>query len=281
MPLMYIRGWECFCLFRRSMKNGLVEAKTVLWTSMFWPSSQARVTSVKSLSSLSALNENVMFSLKSFHWRHSFSEELIIPIILVFCVRSVVSDHWGALSEDGPLTILVNIQSSTDKVLIIWSKAAICEKAGVPTGVVNVIPCRWLWLSSTSSSLSSFFVQCLSQTHSNIIFIFASVWHQTMNFENHQSYQLFIHSWKSFENWFSFETQPREGGRGWEKDVPGAHSTNNHGQNIVLGKKFLSHSMIILSPGSPSFHSFIHWILCGGQKGVSFFQMDLILYVYK
>ena len=108
----------------------------------------------------------------------------------------------------------------------------------MPAGVVNVIPCRWLWLSSTSSSLSSFFVQCLSQTHSNIIFIFASVWHQTMNFENYQSYQLFIHSWKSLENRFSFETQPREGGRGWEKDVPGANWTNDHGQNNVSGKKF-------------------------------------------
>ena len=77
----------------------------------------------------------------------------------VFYVLSVVCDYWGALSEDGPLAILDNVQSSTYKVLIIWSKAAICEKAGVPAGVVNVIPCRWLWLSmsltSSSSSLSS------------------------------------------------------------------------------------------------------------------------------
>ena len=157
----------------------------------------------------------------------------------------------------------------------------------MPAGVVNVIPCRGLWISmsltNTSSSLSSLpfnALQCFSQTHSNLIFIFASVWHQTINFENHQSYPLFIHSWKCLENWFSLETQPREGGRGWEKDVPGADWTNNHVQNIVLGEKFLSHILIAFKPGSPSFHSFIHWILCGGQKGVSFSQLDHI-YVYK
>ena len=32
------------------MKKGLDEAKTVLWTSICWPSSQARVTSAKFLS---------------------------------------------------------------------------------------------------------------------------------------------------------------------------------------------------------------------------------------
>ena len=75
---MYINGCGCLCFFKSSMKNGLDEAKTVLWTSICWPSSQARVTSAKSLSSRNSLKAIVIFSLKSFHWRQSFSEEFIM-----------------------------------------------------------------------------------------------------------------------------------------------------------------------------------------------------------
>ena len=60
------------------MKNGLEDAKTTLWASSCWPSSKARVTSVNSLSSLSSLNEEVVFSLKSLHSRQTFSEVAII-----------------------------------------------------------------------------------------------------------------------------------------------------------------------------------------------------------
>ena len=60
------------------MKNGLDDTKTTLCASICSPSSQARVTSVNSPSSLSSLNEVVIFSLKSFHWRQSLSEEFIM-----------------------------------------------------------------------------------------------------------------------------------------------------------------------------------------------------------
>ena len=50
--------------------------RTTLWTSTCWPSSQARVTSVNSLSSLRSLKAEVRFVWKSFHCKHSFSSEL-------------------------------------------------------------------------------------------------------------------------------------------------------------------------------------------------------------
>ena len=84
---MYTIGWECLFLFKSSMKKGLDDARTTLWASICCPSPQARVTSVKSLSSLSSLNEEVMFSLKSFHWRHSFSEVAIIRVIVCLVVQ--------------------------------------------------------------------------------------------------------------------------------------------------------------------------------------------------
>ena len=49
------------------MKNGLNDVKMTLWASIWRPSSQARVTSVNSLSFLNSLNEMAIFSLKSFH----------------------------------------------------------------------------------------------------------------------------------------------------------------------------------------------------------------------
>ena len=75
-PLMYISGWGC--LFRPSSfwKSGLQEANTTLWASTCWPSSQTRVTSLKSRSSLSFPNAPLIFSWNSFHWRQSFSDIL-------------------------------------------------------------------------------------------------------------------------------------------------------------------------------------------------------------
>ena len=66
----------CWCLFdlSRFMKSGLKVAKTTLCAPICWPSSQAKVTSVNSLSILSSLKPDKMFSWKSFHFKQSFSE---------------------------------------------------------------------------------------------------------------------------------------------------------------------------------------------------------------
>ena len=55
-------------------KTGLEAARMTLWASKCWPSSHARVTSVKSLSFRNLLKAELTFSLKSFHWRQSFSD---------------------------------------------------------------------------------------------------------------------------------------------------------------------------------------------------------------
>ena len=59
------------------MKNGLDVARINWWAVICWPSSQARVKSEKSLSSLEALRADPAFSWKLFHFRQSFSELLI------------------------------------------------------------------------------------------------------------------------------------------------------------------------------------------------------------
>ena len=53
-----------------------VPAKITFCASTSWPSSQARVTSAKSLSSLKFPKAILMLSWKSFHWRQSFSDIL-------------------------------------------------------------------------------------------------------------------------------------------------------------------------------------------------------------
>ena len=88
---MYINGCGCLCFFKNSKKNGLDETKTVLWASICRPSSQGRVTSVKSLSFLNSLNEIVIFSLNSFHWRQSFSEESITRRDFVVILRDFIA----------------------------------------------------------------------------------------------------------------------------------------------------------------------------------------------
>ena len=72
--LMYMSGCGCRFFLKSSLKNGLEEAKITLCASICWPSSHARVTSVNSLSPLRSAKEALMFSLKLFHWRQSFSE---------------------------------------------------------------------------------------------------------------------------------------------------------------------------------------------------------------
>ena len=77
-PLIYIRGCGCLFLFKISMKNGLDAARMTLWASTRLPSSQTRVTSRRSLSSLSFPKDEFTPALKSFHCRQSFSEVFMI-----------------------------------------------------------------------------------------------------------------------------------------------------------------------------------------------------------
>ena len=63
MFLMKIKGWGCWFRLSRAWKNGLDVVKTTLWDSTCWPSSQTRVTSVKSLSSLRLSKAALLFSL--------------------------------------------------------------------------------------------------------------------------------------------------------------------------------------------------------------------------
>ena len=67
-------GWVCLFLLIKFWKNRLELARITLWASNCLPSSQARVTSAKSLSSLRIPNALVAFSLKSFHCKQSFSD---------------------------------------------------------------------------------------------------------------------------------------------------------------------------------------------------------------
>jgi len=71
-------GWGCLFLFKMFRKNGLEATRTTLWASTCWPSSQAKVTSVNSLSCLNSPKAELTFSLKSFHCKHSFSSVFII-----------------------------------------------------------------------------------------------------------------------------------------------------------------------------------------------------------
>ena len=84
-PLIKRKGWICLSiLFSSLLKKGLQEDKITLWASI-WPSSQARVTSTKSLSPLSSTNVVLIFSWKSFHFRQNLS--------LAFILEQ--SDHVG------------------------------------------------------------------------------------------------------------------------------------------------------------------------------------------
>ena len=73
---MKMSGWGCLFLPKTFWKNGLEEANITLWASTCCPSSQTKVTSLKSLSSLKFPNALLILSWKSFHWRHSFSDIL-------------------------------------------------------------------------------------------------------------------------------------------------------------------------------------------------------------
>ena len=69
-------NWWCLFFFSNLSKIGLQEERITLWASTS-PSSQAKVTSVKSGSLLNPLNDNLMFSWKSFHFRKTAFPPLI------------------------------------------------------------------------------------------------------------------------------------------------------------------------------------------------------------
>ena len=82
---MKMIGCVCLLVLRMFRKKELAEAKITLWTSNCWPSSQARVTSVKSLSSLRSWKAEQTLLLKLLHWRENFSDN---GCILKFSLRS-------------------------------------------------------------------------------------------------------------------------------------------------------------------------------------------------
>ena len=88
-PRMYTRGWGCWFLLSRFRKKGLDDMRTTLWASTCWPSSQARVTSVKSLSSFSFPKAEQILSRKSFHCKNSFSSDL--------CIFTIFAPVWQVL----------------------------------------------------------------------------------------------------------------------------------------------------------------------------------------
>ena len=85
-PRVYIKGWGCLLLARISMKNGLEAASMILSASTCFPSSQTRVTLVRSLSSLKSRQDEVVFSLRSLHWLQSFSMASLNNYCLTFDV---------------------------------------------------------------------------------------------------------------------------------------------------------------------------------------------------
>ena len=75
-PLMIINGWLCLFLLSKTSSTGLDAARITLWDSIWVPSSQAKVTSLKSLSSRSFWKAEFMLVWKSFHWRQSCSDSI-------------------------------------------------------------------------------------------------------------------------------------------------------------------------------------------------------------
>ena len=89
-PFMNTNGWGCLFFFKRLRKNGLDAMRTTLWASICWPSSQARVTSVNSLSR------------KSFHCKKSFSPDICILELVLTSVLSypAMTKGGSAFDED-------------------------------------------------------------------------------------------------------------------------------------------------------------------------------------
>ena len=88
--------------------------RTTLWASTCWPSSQARVTSVNSFSSLRSLKAEVRFSWKSFHCRHSFSSDLwTIFDFSVWLTKQIFQQRLQSMTEMPPIFLIWQIEKNT------------------------------------------------------------------------------------------------------------------------------------------------------------------------
>ena len=106
IPRMKMRGCWCLFDFNKFLKRGLEVVKTTLWAPVCSPSSQAKVTSVNSLSFLSSLKPDNVFSWKSFHFKQSFSELIILAnLALKTRNRLMVTTEWGDESESGKIVL--------------------------------------------------------------------------------------------------------------------------------------------------------------------------------
>ena len=76
-------------IWNHLLKKGLQEEMITLWVSNS-KSSQAKVTSEKSLSSLCSVKDTLIFPRKSFHFRRSFSSAELITLSLL-----ENGDQWG------------------------------------------------------------------------------------------------------------------------------------------------------------------------------------------
>ena len=93
-PLMIINGWLCLFLLSKTSSTGLDAARITLWDSIWVPSSQAKVTSLKSLSSRSFWKAEFMLVWKSFHWRQSCSDSIFADLYFL-CARTHLGTEKG------------------------------------------------------------------------------------------------------------------------------------------------------------------------------------------
>ena len=109
-PLKYIKGVVCLCFIRMLSNTGLEIARTTLCTSICLPSSQTKVTSVKSLSSFRLPNAFMAFSLKSFHCKHSFSDIFLWSNLFEW-------RYQDCLIDDDDLRRMANVNGHASNVL--------------------------------------------------------------------------------------------------------------------------------------------------------------------
>ena len=105
-PLLCKSVGEGVCSF--SAGSGL-EARITLWASICWPSSEARVTSANSLSSLRLPNAMFKFSWKSSHLRRSFWD------MAQFSTRFFHMNNWRSFlsAPTGALYVMMLYQISS------------------------------------------------------------------------------------------------------------------------------------------------------------------------
>ena len=88
--LRYTNGWGCVWVFKSLLKKGLHAERMTLCAWTLW-SSQAKVTSMKSLSFFRSLKDVWAMSWKSFHRKHSVSSAIKENLSFSF------PTHWLAM----------------------------------------------------------------------------------------------------------------------------------------------------------------------------------------